>query len=225
MKILLVDDEKQLTDALSAVLIKNKYNVDVANNGEDGLEYALTGLYDAIVLDIMLPYIDGYEILKRVRSKKITTPIIMLSAKSDVNNKIMGLDYGADDYLSKPFDTDELLARLKAITRRKGEIADNILTFGDLSLNCNSHELIKGTQSISLGLKEYEIMEILLKNTSSLISKEFFITKVWGYDSDVEYNTIEVYISFLRRKLQSLNSIVKIKSSRGSGYKLEYTND
>lgn len=225
MKILLVDDETQLTDALEIILKNNKYNVDVANDGEEGLEYALTGLYDAIILDIMLPCIDGIEILKKIRNNKIKTPVIMLSAKTEVSDKVNCLDNGADDYLTKPFNSEELLARLKAITRRKDNIDNNCLEFGDILLNLDSHELIKDNEKILLGTKEFEIMEILLKNTNGLTPKEYFITKVWGYDSDVEYNTIEVYISFIRRKLSALNSKVEVKSSRGSGYKLVKEND
>lgn len=225
MKILLVDDEMQLTDALEIILKNNKYNVDVANDGEEGLEYAMTGMYDAIVLDIMLPIIDGIEILKRIRNNKIKTPVIMLSAKTEISDKVNCLDNGADDYLTKPFSSEELLARLKAITRRKDNIDNNCLKFGDVLLNINSHELIKDNEKILLGTKEFEIMEILFKNTNALTPKEYFITKVWGYDSDVEYNTIEVYISFIRRKLSALNSKVEVKSSRGSGYKLVKEND
>ena len=225
MKILLVDDEKQLTDALEIILKNNKYNVDVANDGEEGLEYAMTGMYDAIVLDIMLPVIDGIEILRRIRNNKVKTPVIMLSAKTEVSDKVKCLDNGADDYLTKPFSSEELLARLKAITRRKDNIDNNCLEYGDILLNIDSHELIKDNEKILLGTKEFEIMEILLKNTNALTPKEYFITKVWGYDSDVEYNTIEVYISFIRRKLSALNSKVEVKSSRGSGYKLVKDND
>lgn len=224
MKILIVDDEVQLTDALTIILKNSKYNVDVANSGIEGLEYAMTNMYDAIVLDIMLPEIDGIEILKRIRQNKINTPIIMLSAKTQISDKVTCLNNGADDYLTKPFSSEELLARLKAITRRKDNINNNCLEYGDILLNIDSHELIKGNEKILLGTKEFEIMEILLKNINTLTPKEYFITKVWGYDSDVEYNTIEVYISFIRRKLLALNSNVEIKSSRGSGYKLVKNN-
>lgn len=224
MKVLIVDDEKQLVAALIAILDNNKISADYAYDGEEGLEYGLTDLYDVIVLDIMLPKLNGYQVLSKLRQKGISTPILMLSAKSEITDKIDGLNIGADDYLTKPFDSRELIARIKALTRRKGEYAGDVFTFGDLSLSTATHQLFKGESSILLGNKEYQIMEMLLKNPDRIISKDIFIEKIWGFDSDAEYNNVEVYLSFLRKKISSLNSSVEIKSIRSTGYKLENKN-
>lgn len=220
MKILLIDDEKKLTDALSTILKQNKYSVDCANDGEIGLDLALTGLYDLIILDVMMPNIDGFSILKRVRNKKIDTPVLMLSAKGEIEDKITGLEYGADDYLSKPFNTGELIARIKALLRRKSEFMGDILTYNDLSLNRDTFQLTCADSSISLGKKEFQIMEMLILSAGKSIRKETFIEKIWGYESDAEYNTIEVYVSFLRKKLSAVGSTTEIKSIRGVGYSI-----
>lgn len=222
MKLLLVEDEKQLSEALTQILIKNKYSVDAVFNGEDGLEYGLTGIYDVIILDIMLPKLNGLEVLKSLRKKNISTPIILLTAKGSVEDKITGLDCGADDYLPKPFAPQELLARLRAITRRKGElINDNILEFGDVKLNLASYNLEVNNNIISLTLKEFEILKYFIERPNNIVSKDDLITKLWGFDSDVEHNNIEVYISFLRKKLAYAESKVQITTIRRVGYKLE----
>ena len=220
MKILLVDDEKQLTEALSVILKKNNYSVDCAFNGEDGLDMALTGIYDLIVLDILMPAPDGRTVLKTLRKKGINCPILMLTAKSDIADKIDGLNLGADDYLTKPFVTDELLARIKALLRRKEKFTGDVLSFGDILLDRDTFELVKDSKKITLGKKEFQILEMLILNAGKSIDKERFIEKIWGYDTDAEYNTIEVYVSFLRKKLLAVGAKTEIKSIRGIGYTL-----
>ena len=220
MKILLVDDERQLTDALSVILKKKNYSVDCANNGEDGLDLALSGIYDLIILDVMMPKIDGLTLLKTLRQEKIDTPVLMLSAKSEISDKIDGFNLGADDYLTKPFDTGELLARIRALLRRKATFTGDVLSFGDISLDRDSYKLIHQDKSIALGKKEFQILEMLILNDGKSIDKEKFIEKIWGYDSDAEYNTIEVYVSFLRKKLIAVGAKTEIKSLRGIGYTL-----
>lgn len=222
MRILIVEDEKALAEALGQILVKNNFSVDIVFDGEAGLDYILSGIYDIAVLDIMLPKMDGISILKEVRKNKITTPIIMLTAKSEISDKVSGLDNGADDYLTKPFETQELLARIRALLRRKGEsLGSNDISFGDITLNLGSCQLTGDKKLIKLGLKEFQIMEMLMKNPGQIFTKEKLIEKVWGFDSDAEYNNVEVYISFLRKKINYLNSKVSIKTSRGLGYYLE----
>jgi DNA-binding response OmpR family regulator len=222
LKILLVEDEVQLADALSQILIKNKYSVDVVYDGDDGLYYALSDIYDAIVLDIMLPKKNGLDVLKELRLKNISTPIILLTAKASLEDKIKGLDFGADDYLPKPFNVEELLARLRALTRRRGEIInDNLLKFSDITLNISTYDLECGENIVRLTAKEFEILKYFMDRPKIIVSKDDLIAKLWGYDSDVEYNNIEVYISFIRKKLDHIESNVKITTIRRVGYKLE----
>ena len=222
MKLLLVEDEKQLSEALSQILINNKYSVDAVYDGENGLEYALTGIYDVIILDIMLPKLNGLEILRRLRKENISTPILLLTAKDSVDDKVTGLDLGADDYLPKPFDPKELLARLRAISRRKGEVInDNLLRYGDINLNISNYDLSCKDAAVTLTQKEFEILNYFMQRPKNIVSKDDLITKLWGFDSDVEYNNIEVYISFIRKKLTFINSSVKITTIRRAGYKLE----
>ena len=222
MKVLLVEDEKQLSEALMQILKQNKYMVDGVHNGEDGLDYALTGIYDVIILDIMLPKLNGLEILKKIREENISTPVILLTAKGEVSDKIKGLDCGADDYLPKPFSTDELLARLRALTRRKGEVInDDTLYFGDFSLNLSTYILEGRKGNVRLALKELEILKYFLLRTGIVVNKEDLIIKIWGYESEAENNNIEVYISFLRKKLQYIGTQARISTIRGVGYKLE----
>ena len=220
MKILLVDDERQLTEALSVILKKNNYSVDCAFNGEDGLDMAISGVYDLVVLDIMMPKIDGLTVLKTLRKNGCNCPILMLSAKSEISDKIDGLNLGADDYLIKPFATEELLARIKALLRRKETFTGDVLSYSDINLNRDTLELSKGSKKIALGKKEFQILEMLILNQGKSIDKEKFIEKIWGYDTDAEYNTIEVYVSFLRKKLAAVGSATEIKSIRGIGYTL-----
>ena len=222
MRILVIEDEVQLADAVSEILKRNKYFVDTVYDGADGLDYALTGVYDCILLDVMLPKMNGFEVLSNLRQEKISTPVIMLTAKSEVEDKITGLDGGADDYITKPFNTNELLARIRATTRRKGELVDdNCISFENLKLMKNSCSIAYGENDIKLSLKEFQIMELLISNPHRILPKERIIEKIWGYESDVEYNNIEVYISFLRKKLSTMCSDIQIKTARGIGSSLE----
>ena len=222
MRLLLVEDEIQLSEALNHILSKNKYIVDAVYNGEDGLDYGLTDIYDVIVLDIMIPKLSGLEVLRRLRKENIKTPVLLLTAKGEIEDKVKGLDSGADDYLAKPFATEELLARLRALTRRQGEIInDNILEVGDIKLNISTYELEGPCNSIKLSLKEFEIIRCFMQRPRVIVTKDDLISKIWGYDSDAEYNNIEVYISFLRKKLGYVNSTTSITTVRGVGYKLE----
>ena len=225
MKLLLVDDEKQLVDALSVILKQNNYSVDYALNGEDGLDLSLSGIYDLIILDVMMPKLDGFSVLKQIRKNNISTPVLILSAKSEINDKIGGLNLGADDYMTKPFSTEEFLARIKALLRRKEKFTGDLLEFSDISLNRDNLELVCGLKNVALGKKEFQILEMLILSEGKCIDKERFIEKIWGYDSDAEYNTIEVYVSFLRKKLTLIGANVEIKSLRGVGYMLGTKND
>ena len=222
MKLLLVEDEKHLSEALQQILIKNKYSVDAVYSGDEGLDYALSDVYDVIILDIMLPKLNGIEILKMIRKRKISTPVILLTAKGSVEDRILGLDSGADDYLPKPFSPDELLARLRALTRRNGDfINENILEFSDIKLNLSTYDMEVNDNSITLTQKEFEILKYFMQRPKLVVSKDDLITKLWGFDSDIEHNNIEVYISFLRKKLAYVESNVKITTIRRVGYRLE----
>ena len=222
MRILLVEDELPLSEALTQILKKNNFSVDAAGDGEAGLDNALSDIYDLIILDIMLPKMDGISVLKNLRKEGIATPVILLTAKGEISDKVKGLDSGADDYLAKPFATEELLARIRALSRRKGEILpDSTLKFGDIELNPTSLKLSKDSKEIKLILKESELMELLMLRKNAVTSKELIIEKLWGFDSDAEHNNVEVYISFLRKKLTFLNSEVSINTVRGVGYSLE----
>lgn len=221
MRILIVEDEKRLADALYQILLEQKYMADVVYDGNDGLEYGLSGIYDLIILDIMLPYRDGFQVAYELRKSKIETPILMLTAKDTVSDKVNGLDMGADDYMTKPFAPEELTARIRALTRRKGEVVVDEISFDDFSFNASTNILSKGTKSVHLNFKEAEILKLLLSKPDVLISKDEIITKVWGYDSDVGSNNVEAYISFLRRKLAFINSNSEIKAIKKMGYRLE----
>ena len=222
MRILIVEDQFHLAEALTQILRKNNYTIDTVHDGEAGLDNALTDIYDLIILDIMLPKLDGISLLKQIRKEGISTPVILLTAKGEISDKVAGLDSGADDYLAKPFATEELLARIRALSRRKGEvISDNTLKFGDIELNTSTLKLSKGSKEVKLILKESELLELLISRRNAATSKELIIEKLWGYDSDVEHNHVEVYISFLRKKLVFLGSGVVINTVRGVGYILE----
>ncbi|HAG12292.1 MAG TPA: DNA-binding response regulator [Ruminococcus sp.] len=222
MRILLVEDEAALADALVQIFHKNKYIADVCYDGESGLDNALSGIYDMIILDVMLPRMNGLEVLKEIRQHKMTTPVLLLTAKDTVADKVAGLDVGADDYMTKPFSSDELLARIRSLYRRNANIIfENVLTFSDLTLNLSTCELFCGQNSFKLGLKEFSMMELFLKNGTRVLSKETLIVKIWGYESDAESNNVEVYVSFLRKKLAHMKSKVAIKTMRGIGYCLE----
>jgi len=224
MRILIVEDEVNLAEALSQILKKNNYSVDIVHDGQSGLDNALCGIYDLVLLDIMLPKMDGISVLKELRAEGIAIPVILLTAKGEEHDKISGLDYGADDYVAKPFSTGELLARIRAVLRRRGEVVpDDSLKFGDLELNTANLKLTCGGKEMKLILKECELMELLILRKTAITSKELIIEKLWGFDSDVEHNNVEVYISFLRKKLTFLQSSVRISTIRGVGYVLEET--
>lgn len=220
MRLLVIEDETALADALCEILKQNSYMVDAVYNGLDGLDYARSDVYDIILLDIMLPGMDGITVLKTLRKEQIFTPVILLTAKSELNDIITGLDAGSDDYLAKPFSTGELLARIRALTRRGSSYIGEIITYADISLNKGTMELCCGSHSIKLGAKEFQIIEIFLSNPKQVIPKNLLIEKVWGIDTDAEYNNVEVYISFLRQKLHSLDTKVQIRTSRGVGYQI-----
>ncbi|CCX38290.1 two component transcriptional regulator winged helix family [Clostridium sp. CAG:1013] len=222
MRILLVEDEKYLAQALEQVLQKNNYAVDLAYDGEYGLDCALSGIYDVIVLDIMLPKMNGLEVLKSLRNERNSTPVLLLTAKSETQDKVKGLDLGADDYLAKPFKTEELLARLRALSRRKETIVfNNALAYNDIELNTNSLVLYCGTREFKLTLKESQILELLIRMEDMFVSKDSIIEKVWGFDGEAGDSHVEVYISFLRKKLKALKSTTAIKTVRGVGYSLQ----
>lgn len=223
MRIMIAEDEEKLADALVQIFAKNKMTADAFGNGIDALDNALTGIYDVIVLDIMMPGMNGIEVLRKIRAEGMDTPVLMFTAKDEISDKVKGLDSGADDYLTKPFATEELLARVRALGRRSSAaiVNSDVITCGDLSLDTAAYELSCGKNSLKLGLKEFSIMELLMKNSGRVLSKETIITKIWGYDSDAEYNNVEVYISFLRKKLDFIKSNAAIKTVRGVGYTLE----
>ena len=221
MNVLVVDDEKRLADGIAEIFRSQKYSCDCVYDGADGLAYAESGIYDVIVLDIMLPKINGFEILKALRSKKISTPIILLTARDEVSDKVRGLDYGADDYLTKPFSADELLARVRALSRRTGEVIIDELKYGDLVLDLNSCDLKCREKTVHLGYKEFEILKLLMSKPNQVFSKDDIIIRVWGYLSDTEDNNVEVYISFIRKKLQYLDTSVSITTARKIGYRLD----
>ena len=224
MRILIVEDELHLAEALTQILKKHNYSVDAVHDGRSGLDYALSGLYDLLLLDIMLPEMDGVSVLKTLRKKGIPAPVILLTAKGEITDMVTGLDYGADDYIAKPFSSEILLARIRAVLRRKGEvIPDDALKFGDIELNTSNLKLTVGGKEIKLNLKECELLELLILRKQAVTSKEQIIEKLWGFDSDAEHNNVEVYISFLRKKLTFLNSTVRISTIRNVGYVLEVT--
>ena len=210
-----------MAEALGQIMAERKYLVDIVHDGADGLDYALTEQYDAILLDVMLPKIDGFEIARRLRAAHVSTPILMLTARDEISDKISGLDCGADDYMTKPFDPGELLARVRALTRRQGEIIGNTVTVGDLTLRLDVRCLVCGDDMVRLGFKEFEVMRLLMTNCRAVVPKEDIISKVWGLESEAEDNNVEVYISFLRKKLLFLRSGITIGTVRKVGYFLE----
>ncbi|MGF9699468.1 response regulator transcription factor [Paenibacillus sp. MABNR03] len=224
MRILIAEDEVHLAEAVSQILKKNNYSVDMVHDGRSALDYALSGIYDLLLLDIMMPEMDGISVLRKLRSEGNHTPVILLTAKGELSDKVAGLDTGADDYIAKPFATEELLARIRAALRRKGEVVpEDGLKFGDIELNTTQLKLTVQGKEIKLNLKENELLELLITRKQAITSKEQIIEKLWGFDSEVEYNNVEVYISFLRKKLTFLNSSVCINTIRGVGYVLEVT--
>lgn len=220
MKILIIEDEKLLADSLQKLLTKKGFEVETAYDGETGEEYAELGIYDLLILDVMMPGMNGYEVAKKVRAKHLGTPILMLTAKSDLEDRITGLNAGADYYLTKPFDTRELLACINALLRRQGAQVDE-LVFGNTSLDLSSATLICGAESIRLSAKEFDIMRLLLQSGERNLPKETILARVWGYDSDAVENHVEVYVGFLRKKLVSIHSDIRIEAIRKLGYHLE----
>ena len=226
MRILLVEDEKRMAQALCEILRLEKYEVDHYADGKSGLEAVQSEIYDIIILDVMLPGMSGYDIARRVRQQGVRTPILMLTAKSELDDKVTGLDSGADDYLTKPFQTRELLARLRALGRRNINTTDGTLTCGDIALNTNTLTLSCTTngQSVRLSEKEYRILEYLISNQGQILTREQLAVKIWGYESDAEYNNVEVYMSFARKKLNFVEAKIEIKAVRGIGYELRCDN-
>lgn len=221
MRLLLCEDERSLSRAVEAILRKNNYSVDAVYDGRDALDYIVNGNYDGVILDIMMPIMDGIEVLKNVRGRGITTPILLLTAKSEIEDKVNGLDSGADDYLTKPFDTRELLARIRAMTRGGSARADTTLRLGNITLDLASYELSSPSGSYKLANKEFQMMEMLMRNPKKLMSTEAFMEKIWGFDSDSELSVVWVYISYLRKKLTALSANISIKAHRNAGYYLE----
>ncbi len=220
MHILIVEDERRLSDALTQIMREQKYTVDAVYDGEDGYQYALCGDYDAIVLDVMLPKRSGFEVVKALRKEKIATPVLLLTARDELESKVTGLDCGADDYMTKPFAPEELTARIRALTRRQGEVVLEEMVFEDLTLELSNCDLKCGTKHIHLSFKEFEVMKLLLAAPNTIVPKEQMIVKVWGAESDAEDNNVEAYISFLRKKLFYLGSRVTIVTIRKVGYRL-----
>lgn len=221
MRILVVEDECGIAEAIQAILESNHYEVDLAFDGESGLDYILTGLYDLILLDIMLPKVDGVRILKRVRHLGMEVPIIFLTAKSQLEDRVAGLDLGADDYMTKPFEAEELLARIRVRTRQSSVTKLNHFKMGNLILNSDTRELTSGDHSVKLSNKEFLLMETFLRNPKQIIPKNQLIMKVWGPLDESDYNQLEVFISFLRKKLRFLKANVAIKTTKGVGYSIE----
>ena len=221
MRLLLCEDERSLSRAIVTILEKSNYSVDAVYDGEEALEYANTGNYDGIILDLMMPKLDGMSVLKSLREKGDRTPVLILSAKSEIENKVDGLDAGANDYLTKPFEVRELLARIRAMTRSASEQVDSTLSFGNVKLDCTNYTLATDKSSTSLANKEFQIMEMLMRHPSHLISTEKFMERIWGYDSETEINVVWVYISYLRKKLANIGANIRIMAHRGTGYSLE----
>ncbi len=220
-RILLADDEKDLANAIGEILRYNEYEVDLVYDGTDALSYGLTGNYDCIILDIMMPKMNGLDVLTNLRNHGIRTPVLILSAKGQLEDRLLGLDTGADDYITKPFETAELLARIRAILRRQSDYAPNILQFGKLILNRSTYELSFEDKVTTLGNKEFQLMEIFMSKPRTVVSTVYMMEQVWAWDSDLEMNVVWVYISHLRKKLQSIGANVELRAKRGVGYSLE----
>ena len=227
MRILLVEDEKMLSAAICKLLRQQRFSVDTVYTGPDGLDYALSGEYDAMILDVMLPGMDGFSVLEQLRGSGSSLPVLMLTARGELEDRVRGLQSGADYYLPKPFEKDELIACLQAITRRKSEPPVLALTFGDITLSRSSPDLTCTAtgKSVRLGTKEYQLLELFLRNTDRILPKDLISDRIWGLESNADYNSLEVYVSFLRRKLSFVGSTVKIHATRGIGYALEADHD
>lgn len=220
MKILVIEDEKVLADSLRNLLEGKGFEVEVAYDGESGAEYAMLGVYDLLILDVMMPNMNGYQVARQVRARRCTTPILMLTAKSELQDRIDGLNAGADYYLTKPFDSRELLACINALLRRQGSQVDE-LTFGNTGLDLASGMLICGDKSIRLTAREFDVMRFLLQAQGRILSKEVLLSRIWGYESNAVENHVEVYVGFLRKKLARIDSNIRIEAIRRLGYHLE----
>ena len=223
MKILIIEDEYNLADAISSMLTSKKYSVEIRTDGEEGLDEALTDIYDLIILDVMLPHKNGFEILKELRQEKINSKIIMLTAKNTIDDKMLGFNNGADDYLTKPFHMEELIARVNVQLRKNNNVTPDIIELGDIILNIKSMELCNKNedQKVKIIGKEFQLLELLMTNPNQVIEKEQLFVKIWGYDTDCDINTLEAYISFIRKKLKLVKSKIKLKAIRNMGYVLE----
>lgn len=221
MRILIVEDELRLAQALAQIMKEQKYEADIVHDGVEGLDYALAGEYDVVVLDVMLPGLSGFDIVRKMREAKNASPVLLLTAKDEIADKVQGLDEGADDYMTKPFSPEELLARVRALARRQGDVIMDELSYADLVLNLSTSTLHRGEKSVRLGLKEREVLRLLIVNARIITTKDELINKVWGSESGAEDNNVEAYISFLRKKFHYLGSRVSIDTIRKVGYRLE----
>ena len=221
MRLLYAEDEKSLARAVSTILLKNNYSVDVVYDGQAALDYLATGNYDGAILDVMMPKADGFEVLRQMRARGDSTPVLLLTARGEIDDRVTGLDSGANDYLTKPFDMKELLARIRAMTRVLSVQPDKTISFGKVTLDCASYDLSGPGGSTKLAGKEFQMMEMLMRNPRKLVSTETFMDRIWGYDSEAELNIVWVYISTLRKKLKGIDADVEIKAQRGVGYYLE----
>ncbi len=220
MRLLLAEDERTLSDALVTILSHSNYSVDAVYNGQDALDYLTAGNYDCAVMDVMMPKMDGITVLKKIRAQGISIPVLLLTAKSEIDDRVEGLDSGADDYMTKPFSTKELLARVRAMTRRQPELTDNLLKFGNISLSRGDYSLNGPEGSVRLANKEFQMLEMMMMNPNQAISTERFLEKIWGYESESEINVVWVNISGLRKKIASVGGNAAIRAARGIGYLL-----
>ena len=221
MNVLVVEDERNLADAIVRILEGASYNAEAVYDGKAGLRSALSNVYDAVVLDVMLPGMDGYEVVHEMRRQGVATPVLLLTARTSTADKVEGLDSGADDYMTKPFEAPELLARLRALTRRRGDVMLDEISFGDIKLDLATHDLSCGEESVHLSGKEFEVMSILMSSTTRVVSKQDLLVRVWGADAEASENSVEAYVSFLRKKLTHVGSSVQITTLRMLGYRLE----
>ncbi len=221
MRILIAEDEQEIAKALKVILERNRYSVDTVDNGEDALDYIESGNYDIAVLDIMMPILDGISVLREVRNRKNSIPVLLLTAKSEVEDRVAGLNAGADDYLSKPFATNELLARVNALSRRVSAYLPDVLTFGNTSLDCTSYILSTTKENVKLNNKEFQMMELFIRSPHAVFSTDRLMERIWGYDSESEIDVVWAYIAFLRKKLKAIGAEIEIRTVRGAGYSLE----
>ena len=221
MRLLYAEDEKSLARAVSTILVKNNYSVDVVYDGQAALDYLATENYDGAILDVMMPKVDGFEVLRQMRARGDRTPVLLLTARGEIDDRVAGLDSGANDYLTKPFDMKELLARIRAMSRVLSVQPDKTISFGAVTLDCASYDLTGPGGSTKLAGKEFQMMEMLMRNPRKLVSTEAFMDRIWGYDSEAELNIVWVYISTLRKKLKGIDADIEIKAQRGLGYYLE----